>query len=163
MLRNRMPDGAATRDDLTTVLRYVPVAQVHDGIAKAVAVGVLTGEPHGGFRFTDRGRAVIDDLYRLMNDIVAVLDVAAVTGGPAFAVMHPPYEPAGSPPSMVLAERLTPLRSTASMPTSSPGRPKGSPSSRSWPRRLARHGSASSRRPTGERLELLGGIGTLPN
>jgi hypothetical protein len=193
MLRNRMPDGAVTRDDLVAVLRYLPVAQVDEGIAKALDAGVLTTETEG-LRFTDRGRAVVEDLYRLMTDIVTVLwagdeervatlldltaralDVAATTAGPAFAVMYPPYEPAGTPPAMVLAERLTPLRFhrfdahvaawqaaglTVEQVVALPPGPVRQQIEDDTNRRAAAPYAALD---AAERLDLLGGLGALPN
>jgi hypothetical protein len=193
MLRNRMPDGAVTRDDLVAVLRYLPVAQVDEGIAKALDAGVLTTETEG-LRFTDRGRAVVEDLYRLMTDIVTVLwagheervatlldltaralDVAATTAGPAFAVMYPPYEPAGTPPAMVLAERLTPLRFhrfdahvaawqaaglTVEQVVALPPGPVRQQTEDDTNRRAAAPYAALD---AAERLDLLGGLGALPN
>jgi hypothetical protein len=193
MLRNRMPDGAVTRDDLVAVLRYLPVAQVDEGIAKALDAGVLTTETEG-LRFTDRGRAVVEDLYRLMTDIVTVLwagdeervatlldltaralDVAATTAGPAFTVMYPPYEPAGTPPAMVLAERLTPLRFhrfdahvaawqaaglTVEQVVALPPGPVRQQIEDDTNRRAAAPYAALD---AAERLDLLGGLGALPN
>jgi hypothetical protein len=129
MLRNRMPDRPVTRDQVVTVMRYVPVPQVDAGIARALDAGLLHGAAHGELRLADRGRTAVEQLYRLMSDIVGglwaghdarvatlldltarALDAAARSAGPAFAVMHPPYEPPAAPPAVVLAERLTPLR-----------------------------------------------------
>lgn len=129
MLRNRMPDLPVTRDAVVTLMRYAPVPQVDEGIAKALDAKLLDGAPYGELRFTDHGREVVNQLYWLMSDIVAALwdgheervrtlldltaralDAAAQSGGPAFAIMYPPYEPPGAPPATVLAERLTPLR-----------------------------------------------------
>ena len=195
MLRNRMPDGAATRDDLVTVMRYVPVVQVDEGIAKAVDAGVLAGAgPPGGLRFTDHGRAVVEDLYRLMSDIVTglwaghedrvallldltarALDAAAATAGPAFAVMYPPYEPAGTPPAMVLAERLTPLRfhrfdahvaawQAAGLTVEQiVALPPGAERERIEEETNRRSAAPYAALDSHERLELLGGLGALPN
>lgn len=195
MLRNRMPEGAATRDDLVTVMRYVPVAQVDGGIAEALAAGVLrTAGPPGGLRFTDRGRETVEDLYRLMTDIVAgmwaahdervamlldltarALAAAATTAGPAFAVMYPPYEPAGTPPSMVLAERLTPLRfhrfdahvaawQAAGLTVEQiMARPTGSERKRIEEETNRRAAAPYAALDAAERLDLLGGLGALPN
>jgi hypothetical protein len=194
MLRNRMPDGAATRDDLVTVMRYVPLAQVDDGIAKALDAGVLTTHSDGSLRFTDRGRAIVEDLYRLMTDIVAglwaghekrvtslldltarALDAAATTAGPAFTVMYPPYEPAGTPPSMVLAERLTPLRfhrfdahvaawQAAGLTVEQiTVLPAGAERDRIEEETNRRGAAPYAALNTAERLDLLGGLGALPN
>lgn len=194
MLRNRMPDGAATRDDLVTVMRYLPVAKVDQGIDKALDAGVLTTHSDGVLRFTDRGRAMVADLHRLMADIVAglwagheervtalldlttrALDAATTTAGPAFAVMYPPYEPAGTPPSMVLAERLTPLRfhrfdahvaawqaaglTVEQIRTLPPGAERQRIEEETNRRAAAPYAALDA----AERLDLLGGLGALPN
>jgi hypothetical protein len=127
MLRNALPIRAVTREELGAVLRYLPPAEVDAGVAEAVAAGLLDDEAE--LRATARGRACLDRLYALGADVVGdlwsghearvesllgltarLLDAASQTGGPAFAVMFPPWEPAGATPAMRLAERLTPLR-----------------------------------------------------
>jgi hypothetical protein len=193
MLRNRMPDGAVTRDDLVAVLRYLPVAQVDEGIAKALDAGVMTTETEG-LRFTDRGRAVVEDLYRLMTDIVTVLwagheervatlldltaralAAAATNPGPAFTVMYPPYEPAGTPPAMVLAERLTPLRfhrfdahvaawQAAGLTVEQiRALPPGAERQRIEEETNRRAAAPYAALDAAERLDLLGALGALPN
>jgi hypothetical protein len=127
MLRNALPIRAVAREELRAVLRYLPPAEVDAGIAQAVAAGLI--DDGAELRVTARGRAALDLLYAVGADVVGdlwsghearvesllgltarLLDAASQTGGPAFAVMFPPYEPAGATPAMRLAERLTPLR-----------------------------------------------------
>ena len=127
MLRNALPCRTVTRAELYAVLRYVPPAQVDAGVAETVAAGLLDDD--GALRATVRGRHCVDRLYAIGSGFVTdlwsghearvdsllrlterLLDAAEKTGGPAFAVMFPPYEPPGAPPAMRLAERLTPLR-----------------------------------------------------
>ena len=127
MLRNALPCRTVTRAELYTVLRYVPRAQVDAGVAEAVGAGLLEEGPD--LRATARGLDCLGRLYALGCSAVTdlwsghearvdvllgltarALDAAARTGGPAFAVMFPPYEPADPTPAMRLAEQLTPLR-----------------------------------------------------
>ena len=127
MLRNALPCRTVTRAELYAVLRYVPPAQVDAGVAEAVAAGLLDEDAE--LRVTARGLDCLDRLYALGSGAVTelwsghearvdslllltqrILDAAEKTGGPAFAVMFPPYEPAGTTPAMRLAERLTPVR-----------------------------------------------------
>ena len=127
MLRNALPRRTVTRAELYAVLHYLPRAQVDAGVAEAVAAGLLVDD--GVLGATARGRECLDRFYAIGSDVVTdlwsghearvesllaltsrLLDVASETGGPAFAVMAPPYEPAGATPAMRLAELLTPLR-----------------------------------------------------
>jgi hypothetical protein len=127
MLRNALPMRPVTREQLRTVLRYVPVAQVDAGADDAIATGLVEGD--GALVVTDRGRDYLNQLYgigstflierwaghedrieRLLELTGRVLDAAGETGGPAFAVMSPPHEPPGAAAAMRLGERLTPLR-----------------------------------------------------
>ena len=127
MLRNALPNRAVTRGQLGAVLMYMPPAQVDAGVAEAIAAGLLGDD--GSLAATDRGRAFLEALYGMLSDAVAamwaghdaqveallpltatVLAAASETGGPAFAVMAPPYEPTDAATSIRLAERLTPLR-----------------------------------------------------
>jgi hypothetical protein len=129
MLRNTVPDRAVTRDDVRAVFRYMAPAEVDAGVASALAAGVLGELPDGRLRATAQGQALLARLYAAGTDVVARLwaghearvqslsalaaravDAATATGGPAFAVLSPPHEPAGAPAAMLLAERLTPLR-----------------------------------------------------
>lgn len=127
MLRNALRARPVTRAQLRAVLRYLPPDQVDAGADDALAAGLVEGE--GALAVTDRGRLFLDRLYSAGSSFVAecwsgheerverlleltetVLDAAMAMGGPAFAVMSPPYEPPGAPAAMRLAERLTPLR-----------------------------------------------------
>jgi hypothetical protein len=52
----------------------------------------------------------IKQLEALMPLTAKALAAAVPTGGPAFSVVATPYEPEGASPAMIVAERLTPLR-----------------------------------------------------
>lgn len=127
MLRNALPRRTVMRGELYAVLRYLPPAQVDAGVAEAVAAGLLVDD--GELRATARGRESLDRFYAIGSGVITslwsghqsrvesllrltarLLDAASESGGPAFAVMAPPYEPVGATPAMRLAEQLTPLR-----------------------------------------------------
>jgi hypothetical protein len=127
MLRNALPVRAVTRQQVHAVLAYLPPARVEAGISEALAAGLLVEADALGA--TERGGALLVRIHALVSDFVSnlwaghedrvdsllaltapVLEAAAETGGPAWAVMAPPYEPAGATAAMRLAERLTPLR-----------------------------------------------------
>jgi hypothetical protein len=128
MLRNTMPDRHVTRDQLGAVFQYTPSAAVDAGAQNLTNAGVVEATD-GTIHLTDRGRELIAQLYvrtteflvplwaphadrleRLADLAQRALDAATSTGGDAFGVMSPPYEPPGAAPAMLLAERLTPLR-----------------------------------------------------
>ncbi len=192
MLRNALPTRTVTREELRTVLRYVAPEQVEAGVAEAVAGGLLDDD--GALRATARGRACLDRFYAIGSDVVASLwsghearvdallgltkrlvDAAMETGGPAFAVMAPPYEPAGAGPAMRLAEQLTPLRfhrfdahisaweaeglTVAEVQALGPGPVRDRIEDET--NRLAAPPYAALE--PAERVELLGGLGALPN
>jgi hypothetical protein len=129
MLRNTMPDRSVTRDQLASVFVYAPASQVDASLAALVEGGLLASPDDGRFRLGGRGRECVAELYRVMAAIVDELSAghealvtslagladravgaAQATGGPAFGVMAPPYEPDGATAAALLAERLTPLR-----------------------------------------------------
>ena len=192
MLRNALPRRPVTRAELHAVLRYHPPAQVDAGVAEAVAAGLLVDD--GALRATARGRECLDRFYAIGSEAVAdlwsghearvesllaltsrLLDAASETGGPAYAVMAPPYEPAGATPAMRLAELLTPLRFHRFDAHISAWEAEGLTvqevqSLVAGP--VRDHIEAETNRLAGapyaaldpaERLELLGGLGALPN
>jgi hypothetical protein len=193
MLRNTMPDRPVTREQLRAVLR-MPAGQLDAGLAGAFGAAMFDGSPEDTFSLSDRGRDVVERLYRLTSDVVCrlwaghdervarlipiarhALDAASATGGPAFAVMSPPYEPADAPPAMVLAELLTPLRFhrfdahvaawqaaglTVADVVALPAGPERDRIEEETNRRAALPYAALG---PDERLDLLGGLGALPN
>jgi hypothetical protein len=194
MLRNTMPDRQVTREQVRAVLRYMPVSHVDAGLAGAFGAAMFEGSTEETFSLSDRGRDVVERLYRLTSDVVCrlwaghdervarlipiarhALDAATATGGPAFAVMSPPYEPANARPAMVLAELLTPLRFhrfdahvaawqaaglTVADVVALPAGPERDRIEEET-NRLAAVPYAALR--PDERLEFLGGLGALPN
>lgn len=127
MLRNALPDRAVPREGFATVFVYEPDAPAM--VDRALESGYAEDAGGGLLRLTRRGGELVEDLRRITGEIVEelwsahadrcaalaplagrLLDSASATGGPTFAVLAPPYEPAGTPTALLLAERLTPLR-----------------------------------------------------
>lgn len=192
MLRNALRERSVTRAQLRTVLRYLPPDQVDAGADDAVAAGLLEGGgalvlTDRGSRYLDRlyasGTTFVaerwsgndDRIEQLLELTRTVLDAAPETAGPAFAVMSPVYEPPGAPAAMRLAERLTPLRFhrfdahiaaweaeglTVEEVQALPPGPVGDRIEAETNRLAAAPYAALD--PIG-RLELLGGLGALPN
>ncbi len=129
MLRNTWPDRIVRSEDLGAVFRYLPQTAVDSGIANLLEREYVCRLSPDGLQLTGRGRdlveqmldrsaAAVAELWAGHEDRVSelapianrCLDAAAPTGGPAFAVVFPPYEPSGAAATRLLAERLTPLR-----------------------------------------------------
>lgn len=129
-LRTRLaaPGGTVTDDGLTSVTRYRDPAACRRTLDKHLAHGTVVR--HGdGFRATARGLAFLDEVYalharvtgdlwtehrdrvaRLVDTLGRLLAAAADNGGDAFAATAPPYEPDGTPPGVLLLNRLGALR-----------------------------------------------------
>ncbi|WP_053174563.1 hypothetical protein [Nonomuraea sp. SBT364] len=123
-LRYALPLRSVTRHDLATVYRYGDAAEREPAIRAHVREGTLA-ETDGVLRLTDLGLAAVHELYaahaaavaRVWPDVSApaalvgrVLDEARRDPGGALAVMAPPYEPEGTPPGVLLFNRLAALR-----------------------------------------------------
>ena len=129
MLRNTMPDRVIGKGQVFDVFLYTPQTAVADSIGELTAGGLVDELTGDRLRLSPAGRwcvaglyactsAIVDDLWSdhaaLVSTLVPVAAQAAAaaeaTGGRAFAVMAPAYEPDGVSAAMLLAERLTPLR-----------------------------------------------------
>jgi len=129
MLRNTMPDRIVTQDHLLAVYAYSPPSDVIERVTALVQAGLIVEFGDDRLQLGDRGRqflsnlrertaVIIDDLWSEHQDLVPrlaelaewLVASARETGGAAFGVMSPPYEPKGASDAMLLAERLTPLR-----------------------------------------------------
>lgn len=129
-LRNPLAAGRSVGAEITDgPYRYRDPDEVMRGLQHAVEQGLLTAD---GDRFTatDHGRAFLNDVFALHSAMLAerwehahaaqverlipltkrVMDAAADTGGPAWAVFAPPHEPADSTPGTILLNRLSTLR-----------------------------------------------------
>jgi hypothetical protein len=129
MLHNIGPDQVVARAAVLAIYVYQPQAVAEHGIARAVAAGLLAEPADGLLHLTDRGRALVADLYAIgdaaalelwsadderIGALAAIAAKAAqaamADGGDALAAMAPKYEPAGASDAALLAERLTALR-----------------------------------------------------
>ncbi|MCK2214349.1 hypothetical protein MF672_011180 [Actinomadura sp. ATCC 31491] len=126
-LRFALPLRPLPRSGLAAIRRY------HDEAARAADVlahlreGTLTDDGDGLLRLTDRGLAYVHRLYDVhaaaaarawaAHDPAPLAGLAArvlahaerVPGG-ALELVAPPYEPAGTPPGVLLLNRLAALR-----------------------------------------------------
>lgn len=126
-LRYVLPARPLTRRDLSVVYRYGTAAELDAEIAAQLRQGTLAEDADGLLRLTDAGRSYLRGLYevhaaatRRLWDAYDVPAVAALLGevlaraaaepGGAFAVMAPPYEPEGTPPGLLLFNRVAALR-----------------------------------------------------
>lgn len=124
------PGGAVTPAGFAAVTRYRDRAACLRILDKQVAHGMIRRGPEGWMRATERGRAFLAEIYalhaevtgrlwggehdervdRLAGTLGTLLAAAERTGGAAFAAMAPPYEPDGTPPGVLLLNRLGTLR-----------------------------------------------------
>lgn len=138
-LRNPFAAGRRiTRADLTQVYRYTGPSQIDQTVARSVEHGLLAQGADGALEPTEQGHDFLCALVALhasslekrwgpmgdqtgltphgervarLNELLSrVLVEAAATGGPAWAVQAPPYEPPGTPASVILLNRLSTLR-----------------------------------------------------
>jgi hypothetical protein len=130
-LRNPLAAGRRlTPTDLASVYRYVDPADVAETVARSVEHGLLEPAPDGAVAASERGHAFLRDLFahhgralgerwerrhaamveRLNALLARLLDGATASAGAAWAVQAPPYEPAGTPPGVLLLNRLSTMR-----------------------------------------------------
>ena len=129
MLRNTYPARAVALSGLRDVFTYLPEPVVETGIRELFDADLVDEPDAGQVRLTARGRelivafqslsgATVSDLWGSeradMELLLALADravtAAGETGGPAFAVVAPPYDPPDARAAAKLAERLTALR-----------------------------------------------------
>ncbi|SBT49433.1 hypothetical protein [Micromonospora auratinigra] len=131
--RLAVPGGTVDGAGFAAVTRYRDPASCQRALDKQVAYGMLQRVPDGGFCATERGLAFLTELYgvhaevteelwaghdervaRLVVSIGRVLAYAllpaGVDGPGALSAMAPPHEPEGSPPGVLLLNRLGTLR-----------------------------------------------------
>jgi hypothetical protein len=130
-LRNPLAAGRRlTPTDLAAVYRYQPLEEVRETVRRSVEHGLLEQAPDGAIAASGSGGAFLRDLFALhgrvldarwgggharavdrLTGLAALLIAEATrTAGPAWAVQAPPYEPAGTPPAVLLLNRLSTLR-----------------------------------------------------
>lgn len=122
------PGGTVTGTGLAAVTRYRDPATCRRGLDKHVAHGTLTRDGEH-VRATGRGLAFLADLFALHGQVTGelwgahpervarlaealgrLLAAASADGGDAFGAMAPPHEPDGTPPGVLLLNRLGTLR-----------------------------------------------------
>jgi hypothetical protein len=123
------PDGVVSGAGFTAVTRYGDPNDCQRTLDKQVAHGMIYRLDDGGFGATPRGRAFLADVYelharvteelwggqpermaRLIDRLGRMLAAAATETGDAFHAVGPPYEPDGTPPGVLLLNRLGTLR-----------------------------------------------------
>jgi hypothetical protein len=127
-LRNPLvAQRALSEAELAAVYRYIDEDTRRSTIEASVVGGLLEQEPNGAVRASQRGLRFLSELFdhhaRILaerwdaavvgqlNPLLArLLDAAADTGGEAWNVQAPPFEPAGLEPSVVLLNRLSTMR-----------------------------------------------------
>ncbi|RLP93132.1 hypothetical protein EAD89_07135 [Micromonospora sp. BL4] len=137
-LRTRLaaPGGTVDGPGFAAITRYRDPAVCHRSVDKHVAHGMLHRRPDGGLSATERGAAFLTELYqvhaevteelwagqdervtrlvaalgRLLAYALVLADEEGDPGGSAFTAMAPPHEPDGTPPGVLLLNRLGTLR-----------------------------------------------------
>jgi hypothetical protein len=127
--RAAAPGGTVSGAGFHAVTRYRDPVECQRILDKQVAHSMIYRMPDGGFVATDRGRAFLAEVYdlharitreiwddheelvtRLVGVLGLLLAAAEEDGGHAFRTMAPPYEPDGTPPGVLLLNRLGALR-----------------------------------------------------
>lgn len=126
------PGGTVSAAQLAALTRYVDPTECQRILDKQVAHGMIHRHDDGGISATVRGRSFLVELYdlharvtaelwaghdervrRLVGTLGRLLDAALTDptcGDGAFRAMAPPYEPDGTPPGVLLLNRLGALR-----------------------------------------------------
>ncbi|WP_422754097.1 hypothetical protein [Micromonospora sp. WMMD708] len=130
------PGGTVDRAGFAAVNRYRDPATCQRALDKQVAHGTIARRPDGGITATERGVDFLTELYqvhaevteelwaghddrvrRLVEAYGRVVAYAVLLAGepdagpgPAFAAVAPPYEPDGTPPGVLLLNRIGALR-----------------------------------------------------
>lgn len=135
-LRTRLaaPGGTVDGTGFTAVTRYRDPAACRRALDRHVAHGMIHRRADGAITATERGLAFLDELWQVQAEVTAelwaghadrvlrlveglgrvlayALVLAEEEGGPgAFAALAPPHEPDGTPPGVLLLNRLGTLR-----------------------------------------------------
>ncbi|MEH0842956.1 hypothetical protein V6U81_11280 [Micromonospora sp. CPCC 205711] len=130
------PGGTVDGHGFAAVTRYRDPAACQRALDKQVAHGMIARQPDGGFAATERGADFLAEIYQVHGEVTEELwvghddrvvrlvealgrllayalllaDAPDAEPGPAFATMAPPYEPDGTPPGVLLLNRLSTLR-----------------------------------------------------
>jgi hypothetical protein len=138
-LRNPLAAGRnLTPAALAAVYRYQHPDEIRATVRRSVEAGLLAEQPDGAVAAAARGREFLADLFALharvlaerwgtggnqtggqlhpdrldrLNPVLArVVTAAGETAGGAWAAQAPPYEPPGTPPGVLVLNRLSILR-----------------------------------------------------
>lgn len=126
-LRYALLRGPMTRSAVRLAVRYQPAVEIEEAVDELVRDGWLAPDgPDGtGVALTDNGKRFLTLLYDVHAEVARrqwgpaerpaataqrLLDAARESGGPAFAVMSPPYERPGDPSGLLLFNRLAAFR-----------------------------------------------------
>ncbi|MFC4149358.1 hypothetical protein ACFO0M_24175 [Micromonospora mangrovi] len=127
------PGGTVDGPGFAAVTRYRDPAACQRTLDRHVAHGMVHRLPDGGFAATERGIAFLAEIYQVHGEVteelwaghddrvvrlvealgrlLAYALVLAEPAGPgAFGTMAPPHEPEGTPPGVLLLNRLSTLR-----------------------------------------------------
>jgi hypothetical protein len=126
------PGGFVTAAGLAEVSRYGDPVEIEASVQRAIDRGAIDRDRDGAIRATSAGHAFLDDLYAIQaealrplwagasevvdrlaavaGDLVAVASRDPVLAVGAFTAMTPNYEPGGTPPPVILLNRLSALR-----------------------------------------------------
>ncbi|MEH0936801.1 hypothetical protein [Micromonospora psammae] len=130
------PGGTVDGPGFAAVTRYRDPATCQRALDKQVAHGMIARRADGGFTATERGAGFLAEIYQVHGEVTEelwaghddrVLRLVEAFGrvlgyalllaeepdaepGAAFATMAPPYEPEGTPPGVLLLNRLGTLR-----------------------------------------------------
>ncbi|WP_446217482.1 hypothetical protein [Micromonospora sp. IBHARD004] len=130
------PGGTVDGPGFAAVTRYRDATSCQRALDKQVAHGTVHRTPDGGFSATERGLAFLAEIYqvhaevteelwaghddrvvrlvealgRLLAYALVLTDSEPAVAGSAFGAMAPPYEPEGTPPGVLLLNRLGTLR-----------------------------------------------------
>ncbi|MEW9556478.1 hypothetical protein [Nonomuraea sp. NPDC050783] len=126
-LRFTLPLRPLTRDGLAVIYRYHDAADRDGDLQEHLDEGTLADAGDGTLRLTARGLEFVHRLYGIHAAATArvwaehdlpllaglagrVLERAERVPGGALELVAPPYEPAGTPPGVLLFNRLAALR-----------------------------------------------------
>ncbi|MDG4806809.1 hypothetical protein O7634_08600 [Micromonospora sp. WMMD1120] len=137
-LRTRLaaPGGTVDGPGFAAITRYRDPIACRRTVDKHVAHGMVHRNPKGDLSATERGAAFLTELYqvhaevteelwtgheerverlvavfgRLLSYALVLAEEEGTGGGSAFAALAPPYEPDGTPPGVLLLNRLGALR-----------------------------------------------------
>ncbi|MEV2237870.1 hypothetical protein [Micromonospora sp. NPDC049891] len=128
-LRTRLaaPGGTVDGTGFAAVTRYRDPTACRRSLDRHVAYGMIHRRPDGGLAATERGMAFLAELYQVHAEVTEelwaghhdrVLRLTEVVGrllsvahgGEAFHTVTPPHEPDGTPPGVLLLNRLGALR-----------------------------------------------------